>query len=168
MELKFDEEKGNMQEVIRGSIDSAVAPNTVSQITRTDQDTYLIHGKDLSSEQYDASIASIKENAGSFEEIRFTTIGPTIGATLKRKAALALSIAILAIVLYIAYAFRRVPKRVSPWRFGICAIIALIHDVFITVGIFALFGFEIDALFITALLTILGFSVHDTDRKSTR
>ena len=67
-----------------------------------------------------------------------------------------------AIVLYIAFAFRRVPKRVSPWKFGICAIVALFHDVIIPIGVFAALRFEVDALFITAILTVLGFSVHDT------
>jgi preprotein translocase SecF subunit len=62
----------------------------------------------------------------------------------------------------LAYAFRKVPKRVSPWRFGICAVVALLHDVLTTTGVFALMGYEVDALFITAILTVIGFSVHDT------
>lgn len=162
MEIQFDEEKTDQTQLLRDTIDKAVAEGTVSQITVTNQNTYIIHGKDLSAEQYDSATSSIKDKIGSYKEIRYTTIGPKIGATLKRKAVIALSIAILAIILYIAYAFRRVPKRVSPWRFGVCAIIALVHDVLITLGIFALLGFEVDAFFITALLTILGFSVHDT------
>jgi len=79
---------------------------------------------------------------------------------------MALSIAACAIVLYIAFAFRRVPRRLSPWRFGIIAVITLLHDVLITVGIFVIISqittFEFDTLFITALLTILGYSVNDT------
>jgi len=161
MELKFDEAGTDQLQALRDTIDGAVA-NTVSQITVTDQDTYIVHGKDLSEEQYDAVKASITEQLGAFEEIRFTTIGPKVGETLKRKSMTALSIALIAIVLYIAYAFRRVPKRISPWRFGVCAIVALVHDVLITLGVFALMGFEVDAFLITALLTIMGFSVHDT------
>jgi preprotein translocase subunit SecF len=72
----------------------------------------------------------------------------------------------LAIILYIAYSFKNVPQPASSWRFGVTAIIALVHDVFITIGIYAIlghfFGYEVDALFITALLTVMGFSVHDT------
>lgn len=162
MELKFEDAASldKIQE-LREAIDGVV-PNTVSQITVTDQGTHIIHGKDLSNEQYEAIKTSVISALGPFNEVRFTTIGPKIGETLKKKAFSALTIAIIAIILYIAYAFRRVPKRVSPWRFGVCAIIALIHDVLITLGIFALLGFEVDAFFITALLTILGFSVHDT------
>jgi preprotein translocase subunit SecF len=85
---------------------------------------------------------------------------------MKYKALIALLIALGAIVIYIAFAFRKIPRKVSPWRFGISAIIALAHDILFVVGVYAILGkfmnIEIDALFITALLTILGFSVHDT------
>ena len=161
MELKFDETGDDQVGNLREAIDSA-APNTVSQITVTDQNTYIIHGKDISAEEYDSVTSSIAKKLGDYDEIRFTTIGPKIGETMKRKATTALVIALIAIVFYIAYAFRRVPKRVSPWRFGMCAIIALVHDILIVLGMFAIMGFEVDAFFITALLTIMGFSVHDT------
>lgn len=99
-------------------------------------------------------------------ERRFENVGPTVGADLTRKALVAVVIASVAIVLYVAYSFRNVPKPASSWRFGVTAVLALIHDLFITIGIFALLGhylgYEVDALFITALLTIMGFSVHDT------
>ena len=144
MELKFDEIGEDQVQHLRDTIDGVV-PNTVSQITVTDQDTYIIHGKDLSAEEYDSVTAAIGEKLGGYEEIRFTTIGPKIGETMKRKAFTALFVALIAIVLYIAYAFRRVPKRVSPWRFGMCAILALVHDVLITLGVFAILGFEVDA-----------------------
>ncbi len=159
MELKF--EKQDKTSELKKTIDSVVA-NTVSQITVTDKKTHIIHGKNLSEENHNKIRKEITDKIGKFEEIRFNTIGPKIGATLKKKAFLALTIAIIAIVLYIAYAFRRVPKRVSPWKFGVSAIVALVHDVVITLGVFALLGFEVDAFFITALLTIMGFSVHDT------
>jgi preprotein translocase subunit SecF len=68
--------------------------------------------------------------------------------------------------LYIAFAFREVPKPANSWRFGICAIIALLHDVLVVVGVFSILGHffnvEVDSLFVTALLTVIGFSVHDT------
>lgn len=161
MELKFDEAGDAQTQRLREAIDSVVA-GTVSQITETNEETFIVHGKDLSEQQYDDVKSAIEGELGGFEEIRFTTIGPKVGETLKKKAFTALTIALIAIVFYVAYAFRRVPKRVSPWRFGICAIIALVHDVLITLGVFALLGFEVDAFFITALLTIMGFSVHDT------
>ena len=103
---------------------------------------------------------------GVLIEKRFDTIGPTIGAELMRNSTLALILAIFLIIIYIALVFRHVSKPVSSWKYGIVAIIALIHDVSIPTGLFAVLGnfkgVEVDTLFITALLTILGFSVHDT------
>lgn len=161
IELKFDEKKEDPTGAVKSVIDSIV-PGAVNQITVTDKDTMIVQSKDLTNVQYEDIKKSLKEKMGNFEEIRFTTIGPKIGDTLKRKAMIAILIALVAIVLYLAYAFRHVPKRVSPWRFGICAIAALVHDMLITIGFFALMNYEVDALFITALLTIIGFSVHDT------
>ncbi len=99
-------------------------------------------------------------------EDRFETIGPTIGAELKQKSAYAMIAVIIAIILYIAWAFRKVAKPVSSWKYGIAAIVALVHDVTIPTGVFAVLGVvagvEVDILFVTALLTILGYSVNDT------
>lgn len=127
---------------------------------------YIIKTKYISTEVHDQLLEKLKERFGALEEPRFTTVGPTVGDTMKSKAIFALGIALVLIVIYIAFAFRKIPKKVSPWRFGLSAIVALAHDVLIVVGIYAILGnvlgVEIDALFITALLTILGFSVHDT------
>ncbi len=102
----------------------------------------------------------------NLEARRFESVGPTVGKDLTQKAVLAVGVASLAIILYIAYSFRSVPHPASSWRFGITAVLALIHDIASTVGVFAILshflGYEIDALFITALLTVMGFSVHDT------
>lgn len=99
-------------------------------------------------------------------EKRFDSIGPTIGKELWRRAWIALALAIAAIVLYIAWAFRKVSEPVSSWKYGVVAVAALLHDVLIPTGVFAVLGHfhgvEVDALFVTALLTVMGFSVHDT------
>lgn len=95
-----------------------------------------------------------------------TTVGSSIGMETQRKSILAFALACLGIVLYIAYAFRNVPKPYSGSRFGVSAIIAMVHDAVVVIGVFAvlhkLYGVEIDPMFITALLTVIGFSVHDT------
>jgi preprotein translocase SecF subunit len=92
-----------------------------------------------------------------------TSIGPTVGSELVGRAFAAIGIAAFAILVYLTLVFRKVPNAI---RFGVCAIFALLHDVLVVVGIFAilglLFGAEIDALFVTAMLTVIGFSVHDT------
>jgi len=97
---------------------------------------------------------------------RFNTVGPTLGNELKSRAILALVVLVFAIVLFIAYTFREVSKPVSSWKYGMVAVIALVHDVIITLGFFsiigAFYGVEIDTLFVTALLVILGYSINDT------
>ena len=100
------------------------------------------------------------------EELRFDSIGPSIGAELKRKSVYATFIVLVAIIIYIAWAFRRVSKPVASWKYGIVAIIALFHDVLIVLGVFAVLGefmnIEINTPFIAAILTVLGYSVNDT------
>ncbi len=102
----------------------------------------------------------------TFEEIRFEAIGPTIGKELRQKTYWALVLIITAIVVYIAWAFRKVSKPVTSWKYGTVTIVALLHDIIIPVGIFSLLGrlynIEVNAPFVAALLTILGYSVNDT------
>lgn len=161
MEIKFDKAPEPSIDQLFSAINSAYQ-GIVEQITVTDQKVYDIQAKDMTEEQLRKVSDTITQKIGSFQLLKFNSIGPKIGDKLKQEALLALLIASIAIVLYISYAFRKVPKRVSPWRFGISAIIALIHDVLTTVGIFALVRFEVNTFFITALLTVMGFSVHDT------
>jgi len=100
------------------------------------------------------------------KQLSFETVGPSIGAETTRSAFVALSWAVVGIMAYIAFAFRNVPKPYSSFRFGVSAVVAMLHDAFVLVGLFAILGHfknvEVDGLFITAVLTVLGFSVHDT------
>lgn len=102
----------------------------------------------------------------SFAEQRFDSIGPVIGQELKNKAIYAIIIVLIAIIAYIAYAFRHVAYPVESWKYGLAAIIALAHDILIVTGVFSALGHfagvKVDSYFVTALLTLLGFSVHDT------
>ena len=111
-------------------------------------------------------VKKLESEIKEFKQEEFETIGPTIGAETTSNAVKAVIIASLLIVLYITLSFRKVPKPASSFRFGICAIIALVHDVLVVMGAFAIFGYffgvEIDSLFVTAILTVIGFSVHDT------
>lgn len=104
--------------------------------------------------EYSATIAQLSQ------------VGPTIGAELEQKAYVALALVLVAIILFITFAFRNVSRPVPSWIYGIIALVALIHDVIVPVGAFAalgyFFGAQADALFMTAILTILGFSIHDT------
>ena len=108
----------------------------------------------------------LRGGIGEYTEVSFQTVGPTVSRDLTTKALWAILLASIGIIVFIAWAFRRVPRPASSWRFGFVAIVALLHDLLTTVGVFAIVahytGYEIDSLFITALLTVLGFSVHDT------
>lgn len=99
-------------------------------------------------------------------EKRFDAIGPTIGAELRQRSMIAVVLAVITIVIYIAWAFRHVSQPLPSWKYGVVAIATLVHDLAIPTGLFAILGHfggvEVDSLFITALLTIMGFSVHDT------
>ena len=138
----------------------------VSSVASTSQNSVLVRMKVSNEDKIDSLKLNIKESFGQTEDIRLETVGPTISKELTQKAAVAVAISIIAIVFYVSWAFRKVPKPASGLAFGTATIIALIHDVIVVVGIFAILGhffsIEVDSLFITALLTVLGFSVHDT------
>ncbi|MFH1255570.1 MAG: protein translocase subunit SecF [bacterium] len=111
--------------------------------------------------------AAKQENENnSVEEQRFESVGPSIGAELKIKSFWAIFFALLAMLCYMTYAFRKVSKPVASWKYGLAAIIAMFHDVIITMGVFAFlghyYGIEINTAFVAAILTVLGYSVHDT------
>jgi protein-export membrane protein SecD/preprotein translocase SecF subunit len=127
---------------------------------------YIVKTPHISTTAHDQLIAEMKKTFADLEETRFSTVGPTVGASMQYKAIFAVLLASIMIIIYIAFAFRKIPRHIGKWRFGITAIIALLHDLTIMLGTYIYLGYflgvEIDALFITALLTILGFSVHDT------
>lgn len=138
----------------------------VGSITQSADESYLLRLKPIDNTQHQKLNDEFKKQFGEVQETRFETVGPTIGRETTENAAKAVIIASLAIVFYIAWAFRQIPKPYSSLKFGICAVVALIHDILVVVGLFSLFGHfykvEVDSLFITALLTVMGFSVHDT------
>ena len=123
---------------------------------------YTIRTKELSLDERQELIQTL----GNPVVERQNTIGPIAGAELKSKAVKAVGVVMLMIVLFITFAFRKVSRPVSSWKYGLATIIALAHDVVIPTGIFVILGhyigIEIDLLFVTGLLAILGYSVHDT------
>ena len=137
-------------------------------LQETGDKAFIIRTKSLSEEERQQlmSVVSDKGTTNVVEE-RFNSIGPTIGAELRKKASWSILLVLAAIVLYIAFAFRGVSHPVSSWVYGFVAIIALIHDVLVPAGVYIALGHfyldvQIDVLFVTAILTILGFSIHDT------
>lgn len=136
-------------------------PATVQ--TTTDDSTLVVRTKEIATDTRDKIQADLEAALGKYEELRFEFVGPAVGAEVTRAATIAVSVAALFILLYIVFAFRKVPNA---FRYGVCAIVAMIHDILVTVGLFSiaglLLGWEADALFLTAILTVVGFSVQDT------
>ncbi len=147
--------------------DTLKALNVDPSVRATGENGYLIRMKTLT-EKERVSVVSALDHSGTIklEQKRFDSIGPLLGSEATKKSLVSIIIVIIAIVLFIAFAFRHVSQPVSSWKYGIVAIIALMHDVIVPTGVFSLLGhikgYEIDTLFVTALLVILGFSVHDT------
>ncbi len=130
------------------------------------EESFVIRTKELTDAERNSLLRAItiEDNAPSIE--RQNTIGPTAGSELQNKATKAMVVVVLMIVLFVTFAFRKVSEPVASWKYGLATIIALAHDVIIPTGIFVylghIAGFEVDLLFVTGLLAILGYSVHDT------
>lgn len=137
-----------------------------AQIQSTGSNSVIIRTGPQEKADHDKLLKALSDKFGSVTEEQFTSIGPVIGRELRSQALIQLLLVSLGIIFYIAYAFRKVTRPVSSWRFGIAAVVALLHDLFIVLGAFSIFGhfrgIEVDSLFVTAMLTVLGFSVHDT------
>lgn len=107
-----------------------------------------------------------EKNGTQVLEKRIETVGPSVSATIKKRASTAGTLVVIAIILFIAIAFRKVSKPVASWKFGVAAVISLLHDVLITMGVFAFlgryYGVQVDIPFVVAMLTIFGYSVNDT------
>lgn len=166
---------GGQEMEIAGSTDqskvtSIVASTGVKDVTVTTSGSdkllirYSDEGVGESQEVHNKILDVLAQN--QITETSFSSVGPSISKDITRNAGIAVALASLAIIIYIAFAFRNAPPPVSPWSFGVTAIIAVLHDALLVIGLFAILGHflgvQIDALFVTAVLTVIGFSVHDT------
>ncbi|MCF7865690.1 MAG: protein translocase subunit SecF [Candidatus Pacebacteria bacterium] len=145
------------------SIKSALGALNIGEyvVRQAGDDGFIIRTKNLD----EAERNKVVQTLGG-ELKRFDSVGPILGQELQGKAIWSMVLVLLAIIIFITYAFRGVSRPISSWKYGVVAIVALFHDVIIPTGIFSYLGrnggYEIDALFVTALLVILGFSIHDT------
>ena len=174
--LGIDFKGGSVLEVVytttRPSLDEAKASLDSLKLANyslipTGETGYILRAKDITPAEKTTIENALSQNGKyALEEKQFDSIGPLLGQESKNKALISISLVLLAIVLFIAFAFRKVSKPVSSWVYGLVAVIALIHDVIIPTGVFVVLGhfknFEMDTLFVTALLVIVGFSIHDT------
>lgn len=160
-----NEKVNNVEKNIK-NIAGLVGATLVSPVQLTSKDTYSFRTKSLSTAQHQNMVKLVEARFPTSREVNYETVGPVVGSETTTNAVKSVVIAAFLIVVYIAWSFRTVPKPASGWRFGVCTIAALVHDVIVVVGLFSIlghfFGVEIDSLFITAVLTVIGFSVHDT------
>jgi len=131
------------------------------------QGSFLIETKPLTTDEHASAIETIQVAYPDARELSFSSIGPSVGNELKQKAIVATILVFLGIIAYVSWAFRKSSSlHVKSWTYGVAAIIALFHDLMFVIGVFVLMGHflgtKVDSLFLTALLTVLGFSVHDT------
>jgi len=128
---------------------------------------YVLRTRELSDiEKTSVENALSQDGVLTTKTERFNSVGPIVGESLKNKSYVAIGLVIFFIVLFITFAFRKVSQPVVSWKYGLATVVALFHDVIVTTGIYVIlgkfFGAEIDLLFVTALLAVLGYSVHDT------
>jgi preprotein translocase subunit SecF len=155
------------REVTTGEVQDVLEANgyTTARVQTSDDNVVLIRMDEVhqgSPEKAELDVA-LHEQIGVFTDLRVESVGPTLGTAIQNRAMVAIGLASVGVLLYIAYAFRNTQ---NPFLYGACAIIAMLHDVALVVGIFSILGWaagvEVDSLFVTAVLTIIGFSVHDT------
>lgn len=136
-------------------------------VRNSGENNITVRTRTLTPEEHQKLLSVLSDNgARTLTELRSNSIGPSLGAELGKKALYALLAVVVAIMLYIAWAFRQVSRPVSSWIYGLIVVVVLIHDVIIPAGFYAVLGHftgsQVDSLFVVALLAILGYSVNDT------
>lgn len=135
-------------------------------ITPQEEGRFLLRLQEIGEQEKQELIEKLEKDFGKVEELQFQNIGPVVGQDLKKKAVWAFALVLLTISLYVAFAFRKVSRPVSSWKYGIITLVTLFHDALIPAGLYAalglLFNAEVDTNFVVAILVVMGFSVHDT------
>lgn len=162
-ELKFESQisRDELTEFFRSKLGL-----TEAIIIEESNAAFLIRSKEMSEADHQKYLNQINAELGAADELRFEAIGAAVGAELREKAITAFILVLLAISLYIAFAFRKVSRPVSSWKYGVITLVTLFHDALIPTGLIILLGYllnvEVDTNFIVAILVVMGFSVHDT------
>jgi len=124
----------------------------------------ILRMKEVSEEQHQEILGQLKENRG-LEELRFEAVGPVVGKELRQKTIILIIASFIALLFYVAFAFRQISQSISPWQYGIISILAIFFDILITISVFSLLGklynIQFNISIITALLTIMGYTIND-------
>jgi preprotein translocase subunit SecF len=162
MEIRFESTPAVSD--VRSALSDIGYPNATVQAT--DAQDVLMRLPNITEGDHQRVLDTLGEKFGTVDELRFDSIGPTIGKELKRNSVIVLASALALIVVYVAWAFRKVSEPIASWKYGILTIVAGLHDLIIPLGVFAIIGasqnFQVDTAFIAALLTIVGYSINDT------
>lgn len=161
LEIEYIEERPSNQE-IREALSNLDLGEILVQ--PTEEKGVILKMKDISEDTHQQVLERLNET-NKLEERRFESIGPLIGQELKQKTKIAIILSLIAIVLYIAWAFRKISRPIPSWQYGIASLLALFHDVLIPIGIFSVlgkfYGVQITIPVIAALLTVLGYSINN-------
>jgi preprotein translocase subunit SecF len=158
-------------EVVKAQIDSLNFEPTINgsySLVPSGDKSYVLNLRTVTEEERANLISAISSSTTNSVEIKkFNSVGPTLGKEAAIKSLVSIILVVLCIVIFLTFAFRKVSEPVASWKYGVISIVALSHDIIIPTGIFAILnhfshGYEIDTLFVTAILVILGFSIHDT------
>ena len=167
MELTFSQNRPTLEET-RAEFSGVDLQNVTVQ--NTGDKGLLVRMKFLTEDEHQTALKSVREKfsvgGNEVREERFETVGASVSSQLRKRALWAIIMVSLGIVAYVAYAFRKVSRPVASWKYGLLAVVALIHDLLLVIGVFAVLGHyfnvEVDTAFVVALLTVLGYSVNDT------
>lgn len=158
LEVSYDEKPA--LDDVRTSLETAGFTDVLLQ--PFGEDGYVVKTQPITEAERKSLISAMTIGESDLSIERFNSIGPSVGKQLRIKSLYALIMVSIGIVLFVAYAFRHVSKPISSWRYGLVAVIALLHDILIPIGILTLLGTEVDTLYVVGLLSILGLSVNDT------
>lgn len=145
-------------------VQNALAPLDIgARVQAMGNNNFLIRTRTLDETKSEHSVVlNTLGSLGTVNESSFDSIGPTIGSELRSRAWMAIVAVVVGIVLFIAFAFRKVSEPVASWKYGVITTVALLHDIIIPAGVFAWLGKEVDTLFVVGLLSVMGLSIHDT------
>jgi preprotein translocase subunit SecF len=163
LEIQYKTDRPSNQDIVKSL--EGIDLGQVS-VQPTGDKGVILRMKDIPDSTHNEILAKLGKNENKIEEVRFETIGPTIGKELKSKAKIVVVVALLSMFVYIALAFRRIQRPLRSWQYGVSTIITLFHDIIIPLGVFAVlgkyYGVEISIPIIAALLTVLGYSINNT------
>lgn len=140
-----------------------------SSVEETSSGSYLIKTRttdEAGRKKILETIVVAKSEGKEIEEIQSSTIGPTVSQNITTKAYMSIVLGLLVIIIYIGYSFKRSSQVFTSWKYGVSAAVAMFHDALVIFGLFSVLGYfygvEVDSLFVTAILTVMSFSIHDT------